>query len=379
MFNAPRISMIRIGFWRVATRQKPGVRDRPPLGHGTARELGPHAPGWWPEQMMGSKSRMQEQALEAKAGTAVYAGIDTSKAWLDVYLLPDGQSLRVANTAAGVRQLRRELTGKGVALIVIEATGKLHRLAHRMLSQAGFAVAVINPQRSRKFAAALGQLAKTDQIDARTLARFGQLMAPDVTPVPDKLLTELQELVMARQAFTADRTALLNRLDAAECASVKTMLKRRIKNAADDIAALDQRIADLIASQEQLQRRYDILQSIKGIGPVVAATMIGCLAELGLLSRGKIAMLIGVAPVNRDSGEMRGQMHIAGGRAPVRNALYMAAIAASRHNPDLKAFYTRLRAQGKKAKVALTAVMRKLAVLANTLIKENRHWTLNKA
>jgi transposase len=280
--------------------------------------------------MMGSKSRMQEQALEAKAGTAVYAGIDTCKAWLDVYLLPDGQSLRVANTAAGVRQLRRELTGKGVALIVIEATGKLHRLAHRMLSQAGFAVAVINPQRSRKFAAALGQLAKTDRIDARTLARFGQMMAPDerrsregavgrsperrcydATPVPDKLLTELQELVMARQAFTADRTALLNRLDAAECASVKTMLKRRIKNAADDIAALDRQITALIASQEQLQRHYEILLSIKGIGPVVAATMIGCLAELGLLSRGQIAMLIGVAPVNRDSGEMRGQMHIA--------------------------------------------------------------------
>jgi transposase len=312
--------------------------------------------------------------LKAKAETAVYVGIDTSKAYLDVYLQPVGQTLRVPNTKEGLQHLRRELTKENTVLIVIEATGKLHRLAHRLLSQAGFAVAVINPQRSRQFSAVLGQLAKTDKIDARVLAQFGQLIAPDATPIPAKTLTELQEFIMTRQAFMADRSALTNRLMAAECSRIKSMIKRRIKSLNQDIATLDKRIMLLIASEEQLQRRYDILTSIKGIGPVIAATLVSCLSELGLLNRCQIALLVGVAPVNRDSGEMRGQMHIAGGRAPVRNALYMAAISASRCNPDMKAFYARLRAKGKAAKVALTAVIRKLVVLANTLIRENRFW-----
>jgi transposase len=317
---------------------------------------------------------MQGKVLEAKAETAVYVGIDTSKAWLDVYLQPIGHSLRIANTKEGLRQLHRELTGKGVALVVIEATGKLHRLAHRMLSQAGFAVAVVNPYRSRKLADALGQLAKTDKIDARVLALYGQMINPRATPVPDKTLSRLQELVLARQAFTADATALGNQQKAAEGPELKAILKRRIASLDRDIARLEAIIKALIASQSGLKSRYDILVSIKGIGPVVAATLLACLSELGFVNRAQIALLVGVAPINCDSGEMRGERHIRGGRAPVRNALYMAAVAASRCNPDLKAFYDRLRREGKKAKVALTAVMRKLVILANTLIRENRHW-----
>jgi transposase len=181
-------------------------------------------------------------------------------------------------------------------------------------------------------------------------------------------------LVLARQAFTTDETALVNRLKAAECPELKTILKRQIASVGRDIARLEAKIEALIGGESGLKSRYDILVSIKGIGRIVAATMIACLSELGVLNRGQIALLAGVAPVNCDSGEMRGERHIKGGRMPVRNALYMAAISASRCNPDLKAFYERLRKDGKKAKVALTAVMRKLVILANTLVRENRHW-----
>lgn len=317
---------------------------------------------------------MQGKVLKAKAETAVYVGIDTSKAWLDVYLHPIGHAFRVENSKDGLRRLCAELRGLGVALIVIEATGKLHRLAHRMLSAYGFPVAVVNPYRSRKLADVLGQLAKTDTIDARVLALYGQLINPQATPAPAKALAELQELVLARQTAVAEQTAFANRLTAAESPVLKRLIKRHLALAARSIAALEKAIAALIASQPKLQRRFEILASIKGIGPVAATTLVACLSELGLLTSGKIAMLAGVAPINCDSGEMRGQRHIKGGRAHVRSLLYMASISAARCNPDLKAFYARLRAAGKPAKLALTAVMRKLVILANTLIREDRHW-----
>jgi transposase len=317
---------------------------------------------------------MQGKVLKAKAETAVYVGIDTSKAWLDVYLHPIGRAFRIANTKDGLRCLCRDLQGLGVELIVIEATGKLHRLAHRVLGAAGFAVAVVNPYRSRKLADALGQLAKTDAIDARMLALHAQMINPQATPVPPKSLAELQELVLARQSLIAGRTALANRLTAAESPVLKRLLKRQLALAERQLIELEKAIAALIAAEQRLKRRCEILTSIKGIGPVAAATLVACLAELGLLSGGQIALLAGVAPVNCDSGEMRGKRHIRGGRAHVRKVLYMAAIAAARSNPDMKTFYTRLRAAGKAAKVALTAVMRKLVILANTLIREDRHW-----
>ena len=240
----------------------------------------------------------------------------------------------------------------------------------------------------------LGQLAKTDKIDARILALYGQLINPQATPVPAKALAELQELVLgrrfilsahrkgSRQAAIAEQTALANRFAAAESAVLKRLIKRHLGLAARSIAALEKAMAALIASQTQLKRRFEILTSIKGIGRVAATTLVGCLSELGLLTGGKIALLpapatepgAGVAPLNCDSGEMRGQRHIRGGRAHIRSVLYMASVSAARCNPDLKAFYARLRAAGKPAKLALTAVMRKLVILANTLIRDDRHW-----
>jgi transposase len=243
-----------------------------------------------------------------------------------------------------------------------------------MLSRARFAVAVVNPYRSRKLADALGLLAKTDEIDARALALYAQMINPEATPVPAGVLTKLQELVRMREEITALETAAANSLRTVECSEGPATLRRLLKAFARETAKLEAKIAELIRSDAQLKHRYDILISIKGVGPAVAATLLAWLSELGILTRGQIAALVGVAPMNCDSGERRGQRHIKGGRAPVRRALYMAALTASRFNPDLKTFYTRLRAAGKAAKVALTAVIRKLVVLANALIREDRHW-----
>ncbi len=322
---------------------------------------------------------MQGKMTSVGAGLAVYAGIGVCKAWLDVYLHPTGQSFRFANTKEGIGLLCKELAEAGVALAVVEATGKLHRLVHRMLSQAGYPVAVVNPARSRKFAGALGQFAKTDKIDARLLALYGACLSPEATPVPAKTLAELQELVLARQAVKADETALKNRHAAAESRFLQRLLKQQLDACARAAGELDAAIGALLEGDPVLKRRYGILTSIKGVGPVAAATLAACLSEPGLLPAAKIAALAGVAPFDGDSGDRRGLRRIMGGRAHVRTALYMAAVSAARCNPDLKAFYRRLRAKGKEAKLALTAVMRKLVTLANTLIRQDRHWTPNHA
>jgi len=317
---------------------------------------------------------MQGKMTSVGADSAVYVGIDVCKAWLDIYLHPTGRSFRVPNSKEGCERLALELTSANAGLVVLEATGKLHRLAHRALSAAGFAVAVVNPYRSRKFADALGQLAKTDRIDARLLALFGEAIGPEATPVPAKALAELQELVLARQAAKAAETALKNQIAAAASPVLKRLLKSQLNAQGRLIAGLEAAIAALLAQDAGLKRRYERLASIKGVGPIAAVTLAACLPELGTLAGGQIAALAGLAPMNCDSGEMRGQRRIKGGRAHVRKALYMAAVTASRCNPDLKAFYERLRAAGKPAKLALTAVMRKLVLLANTLIREDRHW-----
>jgi transposase len=318
---------------------------------------------------------MQGQITSARAVDAVYAGIDVCKAWLDVYLHPTGQTFRVPNSKEGIRQLRKELAGAKVALAVVEATGKLHRLAHRMLSQAGYPVAAVNPSRPREFAKAIGQLAKTDKIDAKLLALYGACLSPAATPVAAKTAAELQELVLARQALKADETALKNRYGAAESQALKRLLKRQLAACERTIAELEAAIAALIEGDLVLKSRYDILISIKGVGFAVAATLVACLPELGQLPAAKAAALAGVAPLNADSGDSQGLRRIQGGRTHVRSALYMAAVSAITHNPDLKAFYSRLRDKGKQAKLALTAVMRKLIVLASALIRENRKWS----
>ncbi len=316
---------------------------------------------------------------EARSAQVVYAGIDVCKDRLDVHLHPLGRRLCVANDRAGVKRLARELAGHPPALVVMEATATFHRLAHRALSQAGLPVAVVNPLRSRLFAEALGSHAKTDRVDARMLAILGAALTPRATPPAPEAIETLQELVHARDAAMAERTALSNRLGASRTAFLKRELARRLESLERHIARLEARVADLLAGDPALARRKAILVSIPGIGPAVAAALIADLPELGRLDRHAAACLAGLAPFADDSGDAQGPRHIKGGRAKPRRALYWAALAAARHNPDLAPFYRRLRERGKKPKVALTAVMRKLVVLANTLLKDDRLWVNHAA
>jgi transposase len=312
--------------------------------------------------------------FEARSAHPVYVGVDVCKDHLDAYLHPIGQHWRITNDRDGIGRLKRLLARVNIALIVLEATAKYHRLAHRALSQAGFAVAVVNPLRARLFAEAHGTRAKTDRVDAKMLAILGEALGPRATPPAPETIETLQELVHARGAATEERTALVNRRAASQTAFLKAELGRRLKGLDRHIERLAAELAERIAADPVLARRYAILVSIPGIGPIVAASLLADLAELGFLDRHAIASLAGLAPLADDSGNSVGQRHIKGGRAHPRRALYWAALSAARHNSDLSTFYKRLIENGKKPKVALTAVMRKLLVLANTLLAQNRPW-----
>ena len=311
---------------------------------------------------------------ERSAMTAIYVGIDVCKTRLDVYLHPLGRRLTFANDPEGIKQLKRSLTSFEVAVVVMEATGKFHRAAHRSLHAGGFRVAVVNPLRSRLFAEAVGALAKTDGVDCRMLAIMGESLDPEVSEPPSELMESLQELLRCRDAAVAARTALRNQLAATQANAAALEIKRQLRAAETAIENLGAEIERLIAADPVLARRLTILTSIPGIGVATAIALIAGLSEIGSFSAKEAAMIVGLAPIACDSGESSGARHIRGGRAHVRSALYMAAVSAARFNPALKAFYDRLIAKGKKAKVALTAVMRKLVVLANTLVRENRLW-----
>lgn len=318
--------------------------------------------------MQGQKSPVRS----AQAG--VYVGLDVCKDALDVHLHPLGQNLRVPNTPQGLRTLRRQLAKHSVTLVVMEATAKFHRLAHRSLHAAGLAVAVVNPLRARLFAEAYGQLAKTDPIDARMLAIMGQSLDPRASPPNPQAFEDLQELVRARAVAIAERTALSNQIGASQTEFLKAELAQRLEHIDAYVERLDDEIGRRIDADPSLKRRREILLTIPGVGPVAAVALIVGLPELGQCSSKAAALLAGLAPIACDSGAKTGERHIAGGRAFVRTSLYMAALAAARYNPQLREDYQRLRAAGKQAKVALTALMRKLVVLANVLIKENRTW-----
>jgi transposase len=317
---------------------------------------------------------MQGQKSPERSAPRV-VGIDVCKDWLDVYLHPIGQAFRVANAPEGLRALGRRLARLPVERIVMEATAKFHRQAHRALHAQGFAVAVVNPLRARMFGEAVGQLAKTDRLDARLLALMGQSLEPAaLAPAPEAIET-LQELTRERAAAVADQTALSNRRAASQTPFLKAALGRQLDAFAQHIERLEAEIKRRIADDPALQRRVDILLSIPGVGPVAAAALAIGLPELGVCSAKAATLLAGLAPLACDSGKKAGERHIKGGRAHVRTGIYFAAIAASRFNPQLREDYQRLIALGKKAKVAITAIMRKLVVLANALIKENRTGT----
>jgi transposase len=315
-----------------------------------------------------------KEASEQETKTKSSVGVDVSKDWLDVHVLPTDEQLRVPNTCAGIRQLKRWLMRRDPALIVVEATGKWHRPLRRSLDAAAIPVAVIDPFRVRMFAKAQGVLAKTDRLDARVLAQFAAVMAPPVRAPEPEALEQLRELVVARASAVEQQTALKNQRSAATVKFLQRQLNRRIERADKDIEALDAAILKRIEVDEHLARRYAILISIAGIGFVAAATLLACLPELGKSTVKQIAMLAGLAPIADQSGKREGVRVIWGGRANVRRILYLAALSATRFNLDMKAFYLRLIAAGKPPKLAIIAVARKLAILANTLISQDRIW-----
>jgi transposase len=316
---------------------------------------------------------MQGKKLPGQSAERVYVGIDVCKDRLDVYLHPVGRELSLANTNEDLKRLKRELKKHEVALVVVEATGKYHWLAHRVLSAAGYRVAQVNPLRPRLFAQALGQLSKTDKIDARMLAMFGEALSPEARPPAPEALADLHEIVRTRQEVSNDLVVHKNRCSAAQCSFLKREIGRAIKNLQAHETRLEVEIKRRIESDSALKRRYQILTSIPGIGQAIAAVLLIGLSELGTSSGRAMSLLVGVAPIADDSGGKTGERHIKGGRDFVRRALYMAALTAVSWNHDLKAFYKRLR-RTKEKKVALVAVIRKLVVLANTLIKEDRLW-----
>ena len=306
-----------------------------------------------------------------------YVGVDVSKQHLDL-ALPGSRVVRVPNTAAGMAQLLRRLAGLSRPQLVCEATGSYTRLLARELGRHGIAFSRVNPRQVRSLARAGGQLAKTDAIDAGLVLRFAQLMQPPPAPAPDPVALELADLVRRRRQLVDMLAVEKQRREHPEAPHVLASIDEHIGFLADRVAALDQAIAGRIAAAPELEQRAGLLRSIPGIGRTTAAVLIAEMPELGRIGNKQAAALAGVAPFVRDSGSLRGQAHIGGGRLSVRCALYMATITAIRANPPLKAFYKRLRQEGKPAKLAIVAAMRKLIITANAVLANNTPWTLNR-
>jgi len=307
-----------------------------------------------------------------------FVGIDVSQDRLDVYVRPLGNRWWVPNTTQGRNLLVKRLGVLKLELVVLESTGGLERAVARMLQEAGIPTAVVNPRQIRDFAKATGRLAKTDALDAEVLAWFAEVIRPDPRPLADEGTAQLRELVVRRQQLIKMATAERNRLKRAS-PKMKPRIRRHLEWLEEEIARLDEEIEEMKLEREEWANRDRLLRSVPGVGPVLSATLIGCLPELGALRGKEIAALVGVAPFNRDSGQWCGKRGIWGGRAPVRAVLYMAAVAATRWNPVIREFYLRLTGAGKPAKVALVACMRKLLVILNAIVRDRQPWRYSPA
>ena len=307
-----------------------------------------------------------------------YGGIDVSKDCLDVMVLPERQSFSVGNTAAGCSELVNRLRGLPIAAVGIEPSGGYERGVIRALLAAGLSVRRINPNKLRQFARARGVLAKNDRLDARLIAEYVAIMPTRVVQ-RDPAAEQLAEVVTMRRQLCDEHVAVANQTAHLEDTMLRRLNKRRLARLEADILLLDRRMAEIVGGNASLARRYELLTSMRGVGPTLAFTLIALLPELGQMGRKQIAALVGLAPYDFDSGRLKGHRCIYGGRLPVRNVLYMAALSACRYNPTLKVFHRRLAGANKKPKVKIVAVMRKMIVILNAMLRDNVAWQPNFA
>ena len=328
-----------------------------------------------PERTPGDQAPETRQGLRKDGiNVARNVGVDISKDTLDVAIHPEGKGFRIANTPQGHRALIKRLEGFEIAQIVFEATGAYYRLLQKALVEAGLPWVKVNPRQARRFAQAAGKLAKTDRCDALMLARMGAALALEPNVPVSPTVETMKELVNARHALVKDRVAALNRQAIAVSTLIKRQLAQRLRQIDSQIEAIDKRLKTLRKADADVSERFDILTSIPSFGEGTANVLMVETPELGRLDHQQAASLVGLAPIANDSGQSYGKRSIRGGRPRARQALYMAALSAIRFNPQLKTKYDALINAGKPAKVALVAVMRKLLILANALIRDNRKW-----
>jgi transposase len=308
-----------------------------------------------------------------------FVGIDVAKNRLDVAIRPSGERWTVEQTPEAIAGLVQRLTTLAPTLIVLEATGGLEAAVVAAIAVAGLAIAVVNPRQVRDFAKATGKLAKTDALDAAVLAHFAEAVRPIPRSLPDLELQELQALLTRRRQLVEMRVAEQNRRAACRSAKVIKNLEIHLQWLAQQIKNLDKDLTQRLQSSPIWREKEDLLRSVPGVGPVLSFTLVSDLPELGTLNHKQIAALVGVAPLNCDSGKFKGRRRVWGGRAQVRAALYMGALVAIRHNPVIRAFYQRLRTAGKLPKVALTACMHKLLTVLNAMVKHRTPWQLEMA
>jgi len=316
---------------------------------------------------------MTEALAQPGPTTPCSVGIDVAKAWLDVAVRPSGAQWRAANGEAEVPTLVEQVRAVQPQLVVLEATGGYERAVVAALAAAGLPVVVVNPRQVRHFAKATGKLAKTDILDAHMLAHFAEAVHPVPRPLTDAATQRLAALLERRSQLVAMLTAEKNRRQQA-LDSVRPLSAAPIAWLEQDLDQLTQELDQTLHASPVWREREDLLRSVPGVGPILALTLLAELPELGTLAHKQLAALVGVAPLNRDSGSSRGTRVIWGGRARVRAALYMSTLSAVRYNPVLRAFWTRLREQGKPPKVALVACMHKLLTILNAMLKRQAPW-----
>jgi transposase len=303
----------------------------------------------------------------------LFVGIDVAKDTLDIAVRPTAETWTVGNDEAEITTLVTQLQTLAPTLVVLEATGGFQGALTAALAAAGLPVVVVNPRQVRAFARAVGILAKTDRIDARVIAHFAEAVRPTPRPLPDAETQELRALLGRRRQLIEMLTAEGNRLGSAP-SRIHDEIRQHIVWLEDRLAGLDATLTQTIEASAVWRAKEDLLRSVPGVGPVLSRTLVAQVPELGTLSHKQIAALVGVAPFNRDSGTLRGRRTVSGGRAPVRAVLYMGTLVATKHNPVIKAFYTRLCAAGKAKKVALTACMHKLLTILNAMVKHQTPW-----